>query len=610
MAESITISKLSGFGRGKEEVFEKSSISLGTDISSDVRFDPTWDKTVSPRHALIEKRSDGWWLVDQSRDGSWINGQRVQNAKVADGSVVELGRGGPRVKIGYAVKPADRAGDVTSRVPTTSTSATSTPAPTPRTLEPTVKTSSNGTDKSHPSAPAPSSRSALPIALAATAVAVVATTLLAWFVFHNKGSKSPGEVTVISTPAPGATAEWQPVVDMGEILFPSFLIASATMKESPFDAINSAPTRLGDKRGIVGIEITGAKGSKLRVEIGENEMMRASVYDTDLPDNADTYRIYPTINYRFDTLGKVKQTTPLVVSFSVSQNGVPAGQKSKTIRVASINDCLWKVAVPGEENKGSEGMVVRMDWMFAAYVNENHTISDELRRDALKSGIVTSFEGSLAGDPNALFKEVFAIWNVVRRRGTHYSNITTTPGESETLAHQYVRFIDQSINNAQANCADGSILFASVLRQIGIEPFLVLVPGHMFMGFFPDPNGKPVFLETTAIGSDPDSMFEKNPEARQRIFSSPRAQALQGLLAADITAGRTDQKTVEIFIIALELGDNKVAKYSGTTENTRTTKRLAYASRSQPVRKQEADFQVLPIQKAREMGVMPIGYQP
>src|SRR3954469_24442857 len=114
MSESITIAKLSGFGRGKEEVFEKSAISLGTDPGSDVRFDPTWDKTVSPKHALLEKRNDGWWLTDQSRDGSWINGQRTKNAKLMDGQAIELGRGGPRVKIQFAARPSTP-GDVTSR---------------------------------------------------------------------------------------------------------------------------------------------------------------------------------------------------------------------------------------------------------------------------------------------------------------------------------------------------------------------------------------------------------------------------------------------------------------------------------------------------------------
>ncbi len=117
MSDSITVSKLSGFGRGKDSTFDKSQISLGTDASNDVRFDPTWDKTVSSRHANIEKRSDGWWIIDQSRDGCWVDGQRVQQAKLGPGTVVELGKGGPRVKIDYgSAKPVpDRVSDAFQR---------------------------------------------------------------------------------------------------------------------------------------------------------------------------------------------------------------------------------------------------------------------------------------------------------------------------------------------------------------------------------------------------------------------------------------------------------------------------------------------------------------
>ena len=43
----ITLTRLSGFDRNKKAPFEKDAITLGTDASCDVRFDPTWDKSVS-----------------------------------------------------------------------------------------------------------------------------------------------------------------------------------------------------------------------------------------------------------------------------------------------------------------------------------------------------------------------------------------------------------------------------------------------------------------------------------------------------------------------------------------------------------------------------------
>lgn len=60
---------------------------------------------------------------------------------------------------------------------------------------------------------------------------------------------------------------------------------------------------------------------------------------------------------------------------------------------------------------------------------------------------------------------------------------------------------DQSITNTQANCVDGSVLFASILRKISIKPFLVTIPGHMYVGFFLSLDKSDfVGLETTVIG--------------------------------------------------------------------------------------------------------------
>jgi hypothetical protein len=56
----------------------------------------------------------------------------------------------------------------------------------------------------------------------------------------------------------------------------------------------------------------------------------------------------------------------------------------------------------------------------------------------------------------------------------------------------------------QANCVDGSVLMASVLKKIEIKASLVLVPGHCYLAFYsfdPEKGGKLYGLETTMIGS-------------------------------------------------------------------------------------------------------------
>jgi pSer/pThr/pTyr-binding forkhead associated (FHA) protein len=62
---------------------------LGRGISSDVNLE---DPTVSRRHALIVQRgADATLLDDRSMNGTWLNGERIREAPLSDGDVIQLG---------------------------------------------------------------------------------------------------------------------------------------------------------------------------------------------------------------------------------------------------------------------------------------------------------------------------------------------------------------------------------------------------------------------------------------------------------------------------------------------------------------------------------------
>ncbi|MBT5902586.1 MAG: FHA domain-containing protein [Opitutaceae bacterium] len=106
MSSSITVTPLSGFDRNKPKTFETTSVMLGSDAGSDVRFDPTWDKTVSGSHARIVLENGGCWLIDaNSRDGSLIGGEKVERREISSGTVIELGKGGPKLRVEFSGVP-------------------------------------------------------------------------------------------------------------------------------------------------------------------------------------------------------------------------------------------------------------------------------------------------------------------------------------------------------------------------------------------------------------------------------------------------------------------------------------------------------------------------
>ena len=101
------------------------------------------------------------------------------------------------------------------------------------------------------------------------------------------------------------------------------------------------------------------------------------------------------------------------------------------------------------------------------------------------------------------------LWNILQKRNFRYSSVSNTSLSSNVVFSQRVRTFDDALESSQINCVDGSVLFASLLRAINIDPILVRTPGHMFVGYYTDNSHTDMnFLETTMIGDvDLDDFF-------------------------------------------------------------------------------------------------------
>ena len=331
-----------------------------------------------------------------------------------------------------------------------------------------------------------------------------------------------------------AHPDWDVWCDFNKNVFPSFLIATATVQPPDDEAGAEDQVVLGDKDGRLGIVIQGAGGSTINVTLKKNALMDESTFSGTIPKDAKVAFILPKVLYDYAALGKVRQPEPLNLVATVALDGEAPVQKAITVTVRSINDCLLgreldegeagtpgEAETPGEETgEDASKLYESFDWMFAAYVNENHPGVEKLLKQALAADVVEMFDGypepsetDRSKDADHVIQQVFAIWNVLQRQGVKYSSIDTTQSEDASLESQHVRFLDDVIDNAQANCIDGTVLFASVLRKIGIKPYLVLVPGHAFLAFSLDGGEENLLgLETTMMGSTTLKAVDKKNE--------------------------------------------------------------------------------------------------
>lgn len=366
-------------------------------------------------------------------------------------------------------------------------------------------------------------------------------------------------------PKAGAV-EWEPFLELDKDVFPSLLISTATVDWDAEEEDEDTAAMLGDHNGWFGVWLSDVpEGAKVKVEIKGDSWVKPSKIELKADEAYDEVYVMPKMVYDYDALAQVRQQRPTNITFKVTINGKVLGEETVTCILHEINDCPYLV------DKGEDESPFDLTWMFAAYVNENHPWIDSLLKDALSTGIVDSFTGYQSEDPEVVMTQVFAIWHTLQRRGIKYSDITTNPG-SKHVYSQTVRFVEDSVDATQANCVDGSVLMASILRKIGLNVYLVMVPGHCYLAFDTDAEGKEIVgLETTMLGND-------NLKPLKDVLQLP-----QKLLKKEHDA------SYKTFLAAIE---------EGTKDYKKNRRKFS--------KEDELDYQLVPISDAREFGIMPL----
>jgi hypothetical protein len=136
---------------------------------------------------------------------------------------------------------------------------------------------------------------------------------------------------------------------------------------------------------------------------------------------------------------------------------------------------------------------------------------------------------SYFGDEKTVEEQVKAIFEALKGNKLTYVNSWVSFGpDRRSQFHQRVRLPRESLKDRQANCIDGTVLFASLLEAVSLSAAIVLVPGHAFVAWETkcDINGNGNsdwrYLETTMIGSD---TFENACKSAKQTYQDNGAKA-------------------------------------------------------------------------------------
>ena len=140
------------------------------------------------------------------------------------------------------------------------------------------------------------------------------------------------------------------------------------------------------------------------------------------------------------------------------------------------------------------------------------------------------------GDSAAIARHVVdqakAVFQAMRNSGISYVNSLFVMGSYVGEA-QRVRLPSETLRLNVANCMDVSVVFASAMENLGMQPLLILGPGHAIVGVRLGRNAQDVlYLDLTVL---PDGTFSSAEQrGRNWLQKTPDEEEL----VVDVAAAR------------------------------------------------------------------------
>ena len=126
-----------------------------------------------------------------------------------------------------------------------------------------------------------------------------------------------------------------------------------------------------------------------------------------------------------------------------------------------------------------------------------------------------------AGQQDETEVQARAIYRAVQEAGVSYVKSSLTFGQNTNISER-IRMPRESLRDGSANCIDGVVMYAALFENLGMEPAVVLVPGHAYIGVrIAQDSGQFLYFDTALTGR---ADFEAAVRAAQRgLENTPQA---------------------------------------------------------------------------------------
>ena len=205
----------------------------------------------------------------------------------------------------------------------------------------------------------------------------------------------------------------------------------------------------------------------------------------------------------FDNNKLSNETKETTLNMKVSVNGKVIYNQIENVRLLAKDTMIWEILNPLTKK------IFYLHYFCVTLVTPHDdevekilSIAKEQHPDKVLQGYPSIIDNEQV--KREVDKQVESIFMALKNIGISYVDSSISFGWHEPFKSQRIRFPSTSIKRKSANCIDGTILFASLLENIGIEPIIILIPGHALIGWKKIPNSDEISILETTVISDQD----------------------------------------------------------------------------------------------------------
>lgn len=240
----------------------------------------------------------------------------------------------------------------------------------------------------------------------------------------------------------------------------------------------------------------GKTARKFRVEVEVPGITERSANTLSLAANEYMVKwANPPLKMDFD-LAKIRSPRPAQLSLKITELA-KGGEKVHIDETIPI-EVLPRDYLPLRRKVGADSFVPTFGYMGAWLTSNDPAIETFLTKAKER------IEGrSFVGEQGPTVPQIKALFDELKSRGVSY--VMDPNVAAEQVFVQRTRLPSEVLASTNAQCLEGTLLFATLFEAIGIKPIIVVVPGHAFVGWHTvakdGTKGEPLFLETTMVGN-------------------------------------------------------------------------------------------------------------